>query len=181
MLINVLLLQLKRTLRMIRRAKISEIPDIITICKSCAAHMISNGIYQWNEQYPSATAFEEDIERNELYVLEIDEIIIGTVVISTRMDNEYKPVKWITQNSNAVYIHRLSINPKYQGNGFAQQLMDFAENHAKENNFASVRLDTFSQNKRNQRFYEKRGYQKLEDIFYPKQSEHPFHCYELVL
>ncbi|MGM0391936.1 MAG: GNAT family N-acetyltransferase, partial [Bacteroidota bacterium] len=30
-------------------------------------------------------------------------------------------------------------------------------------------------------FYESRGYQKLGDIYFPKQSEHPFHCYELIL
>jgi len=166
---------------MIRRAKISEIPDILAICKACAAHMISNGIYQWNEHYPSAEAFEKDIERDELYVLELNEKVIGTVVISTRIDAEYVPVKWLTSTTNSVYIHRLSIDPNLQGKGYAQQLMDFAENHARENDFDSVRLDTFSQNKRNQRFYEKRGYQRLEDILYPKQSEHPFHCYELVL
>lgn len=166
---------------MIRRAKISEIPDILTICKACAAHMISNGIYQWNEHYPSAAAFEKDIERDELYVFEANEKVIGTIVISTFIDEEYMPVKWLTPNSNSVYIHRLSIDPNQQAKGYAKQLMDFAENHAKENGFASVRLDTFSQNKRNQRFYEKRDYQQLEDIFYPKQSEHPFHCYELIL
>lgn len=166
---------------MIRRAKISEIPDIIAICKACATHMISNGIYQWNDDYPSALAFEKDIEREELYVLEIAKKIIGTIVISTRIDDEYKPVKWLTLGANSVYIHRLSISPKLQGLGYAKQLMDFAENHAKENGFVSVRLDTFSQNKRNQQFYEKRGYERLEDIYYPKQSEHPFHCYELVL
>ena len=166
---------------MIRRAKISEIPQIIAICKACAAHMISNGIYQWNDDYPSVLAFKKDIERDELYVLEIDEKIIGTIVISTLIDDEYIPVEWLIQGSNSVYIHRLSIDPELQGHGYAQQLMDFAENHAKENGFVSVRLDTFSQNTRNQQFYEKRGYQRLEDIYYPKQSEHPFHCYELVL
>lgn len=166
---------------MIRRAKISEIPEIILICNACAAKMISNGIYQWNEHYPSAEAFEKDIERDELYVLVIDKKVIGTIVISTLIDKEYKPVKWLNSNSKSVYIHRLSVDPNLQGKGYAQQLMDFAENHAKQNGFTSVRLDTFSQNKRNQQFYEKRGYQRLEDIFYPKQSEHPFHCYELVL
>ncbi|MEP3210812.1 MAG: GNAT family N-acetyltransferase [Maribacter sp.] len=165
---------------MIRHAKISEIPEIITICKACAAYMISNGIYQWNEHYPSAAAFEKDIERDELFVLEVDKKIIGTVVVSTLVDEEYKPVKWLTPNEQNVYIHRLSIDPDQQGSGYAQKLMDFAENRAKEQGFVSVRLDTFSQNKRNQRFYEKRGYQRLEDIYYPKQSEHPFHCYELV-
>ena len=59
--------------------------------------------------------------------------------------------------------------------------MDFAEQFGWENGFKSIRLDTFSQNDRNQKFYELRGYQKLGDIYFPKQSEHPFHCYELIL
>jgi len=165
---------------MIRIAKISEIPDILVIVKACAEHMIANEIYQWNEYYPSQDAFEKDIERNELFVLEVDRLVIGTVVISTFMDEEYKAIDWLSPNENNIYIHRLSVVPEEQGKGYAQELMDFAEDYARKNNFLSVRLDTYSQNKRNQKFYEKRGYQRLDDIFYPKQSEHPFHCYELL-
>jgi len=33
---------------MIRRAKISEIPDILTITQACGKKMQENGIYQWN-------------------------------------------------------------------------------------------------------------------------------------
>lgn len=166
---------------MIRRAKISEIDDILMITKTCAQHMIVKGIYQWNEHYPTRSAFERDIERAELFVLEIDKKIIGTIVISTYMDEEYKAVQWLTPNDKNIYVHRLSVHPKNQGNGHAQDLMDFAEDYARTNNFVSVRLDTFSQNKRNQIFYETRGYKKLGDINFPKQSEYPFHCYELPL
>tara|TARA_R110000764_G_scaffold1503_1_gene6237 strand:+ start:307430 stop:307930 length:501 start_codon:yes stop_codon:yes gene_type:complete len=166
---------------MIRRAKISEIPDILTITRACAKKMEENGIFQWNEHYPSKEAFIKDIEREELFVIEENSTVQGTIVISTLMDDEYKPITWLTPNGNSTYIHRLSVHPKVQGKGFAQQMMDFAEAYSRENGFVSVRLDTFSQNKRNQRFYEQRGYQKLGDIFFPKQSDHPFHCYELVL
>ncbi|MBO0330812.1 GNAT family N-acetyltransferase [[Muricauda] lutisoli] len=166
---------------MIRRAKISEIPDILTITQACAKKMQENGIFQWNEHYPSKEAFIKDIERDELFVIAKNDGIQGTIVISTLMDEEYKPIQWLTQNGNSTYIHRLSVHPDLQGKGLAQRMMDFAENFSKEKGFISVRLDTFSQNKRNQRFYEQRGYQKLGDIFFPKQSEHPFHCYELVL
>ena len=166
---------------MIRRAKISEIPDILTITQACAKKMQDNGIFQWNEHYPSRQAFVKDIERNELFVIEENNIIQGTIVISTLMDEEYRPIQWLTPNGKSIYIHRLSVDPELQGKGLAQQMMDFAENYSRDNNFISVRLDTFSQNKRNQCFYEQRGYQKLGDIYFPKQSKHPFHCYELVL
>lgn len=166
---------------MIRHAKILEIPDILLITKACAANMIEKGIYQWNEHYPSKNAFEKDIDRKELYVLEVGRAIIGTMVVSTLMDPEYGPIRWLAPDHNSVYIHRVAIHPDHQGQGYAKRLMDFAENLAKEKGHASVRLDTFGQNTRNQKFYEQRGYQKLGNIYFPKQSPHPFHCYELVL
>jgi len=166
---------------MIRPAKISEIEDILTITRACAKAMEGAGIYQWNEYYPSAKVFEGDVKRGELFVLELNNQIIGSVALSTKMDQEYIPIKWLTKNNRNIYVHRLCVHPKHQGQGWAQKMMDFAENFAKEKGFASVRLDTFSQNKRNQRFYEVRGYKKLGDIFLPRQSKHPFHCYELVL
>ncbi|CAZ95598.1 GNAT family N-acetyltransferase [Zobellia galactanivorans] len=166
---------------MIRPAKRSEIGKILNLTQACAAAMMANGIYQWNEHYPSRQAFECDVDRKELYVLEEDNQIIGTMVISTFMDEEYKPVRWLTPTDKNCYIHRVAVHPDFQGKGYAQQLMGFAENYAREKGFSSLRLDTFSQNKRNQRFYEARGFQRLGDIFFPKQSGHPFHCYELVL
>lgn len=166
---------------MIRLAKLPEIAQIVSITKACATFMQSKGIYQWNEHYPSEAAFLQDVDRQELYVLLETERIIGAVVVSTQMDPEYLPIRWLTPSINNYYIHRLCVHPDVQGSGHARGLMDFAENMAKTNKAASVRLDTFSQNKRNQRFYETRGYQKLGDIYFPKQSQDPFHCYELVL
>ncbi|WP_343488292.1 GNAT family N-acetyltransferase [Allomuricauda sp. d1] len=166
---------------MIRQAKLAEIPQIMAITKACARHMTKKGIYQWNEHYPSEDAFLNDLKRGELFIKHSDGKVIGAVVISTHKDEEYIPIEWLTPSKNNIYIHRLCVHPERQGQGHAQSLMDFAENHAKQRTALSVRLDTFSQNKRNQRFYESRGYQRLGDIFFPKQSKHPFHCYELVL
>ena len=166
---------------MIRKAVKEDIDAILNTTKACAAYMVGHGIYQWNEHYPNRLVFENDVARNELFVLEVDNEIKGCIVISTFMDEEYHPVKWLTKNENNVYIHRLAIHPKLQGKGYAQRLMSFAENYAIENNYSSVRLDTFSQNKRNQKFYELRGYKRLGDIYFSKQSEFPFHCYELIL
>ena len=166
---------------MIRKAEEKDIEPILEITKACAKHMISNGIYQWNEHYPNKPAFKNDIIRNELYVIELKSNIIGCIVITTLMDCEYEPIKWLTHNKNNLYIHRLAVHPKQQGLGYAKQLITFAEQFAIDNYYSSIRLDTFSQNKRNQKFYELRGYKRLGNIHFPKQSAFPFHCYELVL
>lgn len=166
---------------MIVLAKESEIPEIISLTRACAREMITRNIYQWNEHYPTAEAFKKDIERGELYVLKSEDTIIGTLVISTYMDDEYHEIDWLTPSIDNIYIHRLAVHPAHQGAGHARSLMDFACNQAIDNNAPSIRLDTFSKNTRNQKFYEGRGYKKLGSIFFPKQSEHPFYCYEKIL
>ncbi len=166
---------------MIRKATLLNIENLILITKACTNNLIDKNIYQWNAFYPNKEAFIKDLERNELYVLEIENTIIGCITISTFMDEVYKPVSWLTKNDNNIYIHRLAIHPKHQRQGYAQKLMQFAEDSALKNNFTSIRLDTFSQNKRNLQFYKHRGYKQLEAIYFPNQSKHPFYCYELVL
>jgi ribosomal protein S18 acetylase RimI-like enzyme len=108
------------------------------------------------------------------------ETILGCITVSSEKDEEYNVINWLTEDGLNYYIHRLAIHPKFQHQGNAKKLMDFAETFAKQQKARSVRLDTFSKNYRNQRFYEARNYQKLGDVYFPRQTTFSFHCYELV-
>lgn len=165
----------------ITKATHKDLDQLFLLTKKCGKHLIEKGVFQWNDYYPSKEILTKDIELQQIWKLEIDKKIIGIIVLTEIEDKEYNNVKWLTKNTNNLYIHRLAIAPSYQGKGYAQKLMNFAENYAVENKFASIRLDTFSQNKRNQQFYEKRNYTKLESIYFPNQSKFPFYCYEKVL
>lgn len=166
---------------MIQRAKILEIPEILILTKACAADLISQGIYQWSVLYPSESEFREDIEKERLYVKTLRGKIIGVIALCSEMDPEYREVEWLTPSGNNLYVHRLAVHPAYQGKGHARKLMDFAEDKARTRGYVSIRLDTFSQNQRNQKFYELRGYKRLGDVYFPNQSDLPFYCYELSL
>jgi len=166
---------------MIRPATQKDLSFILEITQACAADMVSQGIYQWNEHYPNLEAFKKDLQREELYVLELDSEILGAVVISDFMDLIYEPISWLAPTNKNLYIHRLCVHPKAQGKGLAQSVMEFAEQKARHETYGSIRLDTFSLNKRNVRFYTKRGYAQLGDVYFPLKSEAPFHCFELVI
>lgn len=166
---------------MIQKAIFSDLEQIYSLTKKCAQALIGKGIFQWNDAYPSKVVIKNDIQFQQIWKWEENNQIIGIIVLTGIEDIEYENVQWLTKNSKNLYIHRLAVHPKFQGKGFAQQLMDFAENYAKTNQYVSVRLDTFSQNFRNMKFYEERNYNRLEAIYFPKQSEFPFYCYELVL
>jgi len=143
--------------------------------------MIQQEIFQWNEHYPSKEAFEKDIQRGQLYKLVADEKIIGIIVLSDIKDEEYEDIKWTGENGTHLYIHRLAVHPEHQGKGCARTLMDFADDFGKEQGYSWMRLDTFSQNQRNQKFYLARGFKRVGSIYFPKQSIHPFYCYDLPL
>lgn len=166
---------------MIRRGVHEDLTPILEITKNCAVKMDAMGIYQWNENYPNRNAFIDDIKNNELLVFIKGDLLVGCIALCTKMDDVYKNVKWLTKDVKSLYIHRLAVDPQFQKKGIGKKLMDYAEDFAKKNNFISVRLDTFSKNKNNMRFYERRGYKRLEKVFFPEQSRFPFYCYELII
>jgi len=166
--------------KMIRLAQKLDLQKVLQITRLCAVEMKSRKVFQWNEHYPDRKSFVNDINNNELYVYCINDKIVGCVSICSYMDKVYSKVSWKTNGENSIYIHRLAVDPEYQKKGVGSKLMDFAENKSKSDGAESIRLDTFSQNTVNQNFYKRRGYVRLEDIYFPLQSEHPFHCYELL-
>ena len=166
---------------MIRKAIKKDLTRIIKITKACAVFMISNNIFQWNEHYPNIETFENDALNENLYVLEINKKLIGCLVISHEMDEFYMKVKWQTPNHNNIYLHRLAVDPSYQKKGYAKQLMNFSFEYAKVNSIKSIRLDTFSGNPFNNIFYSNLGFKKLGKIYFRKQSDKPFYCFEKVM
>ena len=156
----------------------NELDRVKEIAEACAKNMIENNIFQWNDKYPSREIFKEDIKNKSLYVSKINQEVVGCIMLSSFKDYVYRSVDWITPDEYNLYIHRLAVHPFFQKKGIARKMMDFAEDFAKSNNYISIRLDTFSQNPRNNKFYKSRGYNKLDDVYFPKQSEFPFHCYE---
>ncbi|MDR9455827.1 MAG: GNAT family N-acetyltransferase [Salegentibacter sp.] len=166
---------------MIRKASLKDLNEIKKLTEACAEALQQQNIYQWNENYPSREKLENDIKREELFVYKHKNRIIAIIVLTPKMDKVYRNINWLTETGNNLYVHRLATHPDFWGQRYARKMMDFAEDFAKTGNFISIRLDTFSQNKRNQKFYEARAYQKLGDVYFPHKNDQPFHCYELVL
>ena len=166
---------------LIRKAFMSDLETVKKLTEACAEKMIDDGIYQWNDHYSSKEIFEKDIKEQVLYVWDEENLIKGCIMFSSEKDKVYDSAKWLTPDNNNLYIHRLAVHPIFQNKGIGNKLMDFTETMAEKENYISIRLDTFSQNKSNNTFYESRGYKKLGDVFFRKQSEFPFHCYEKIL
>mgnify|MGYP000508600728 CR=1 FL=1 len=167
---------------MISLGELHEIDEIIALTKACGLHMRENGIDQWDENYPDRASIKKDLDTKTLFAYREDDRILGIVVLNEKQDEEYGEINWSTSDTDKnIVVHRLAVHPDQQGNGIARKIMDFAEQYAKEQNYDAIRLDTFSQNPRNQRFYTKRGYTDLGPVYLKYKKDHPYFCYELIL
>lgn len=167
---------------MISHGELHEVDTIIALTKACGKHMRDNGIDQWDEHYPDRESILNDLNTKTLFTLRDGSEVLGIVVLNESQDEEYAEINWSTSEADRnLVVHRLAVHPEHQGKGLARKLMDFAESFAKEEGYDAIRLDTFSQNPRNQRFYLNRGYTDLGPVFLKYKKDYPYLCYELLL
>lgn len=144
--------------------------------------MRDNGIDQWDENYPDREVIVNDLQTETLFAYREGDVVLGIVVLNESQDEEYGEINWSTsEDDRNVVVHRLAVRPDQQGKGLGRRLMDFAEQWARDNHYDAIRLDTYSQNPRNQRFYTNRGYRDLGPVYLKYKREHPYYCYELLL
>lgn len=153
---------------------------IMDLIKSCIIHMEAQGIYQWNEYYPTLDLIIHDIESDSMYVLKEGNSVLGIIAINEAQSPEYSNLNWVCNGGKVLVIHRLAIEPKMQRLGLAKKLMDFAENYAKKKEYTSIRLDAYSGNPGALRLYEQRGFMRVGKFYFPMR-ELPFYCYEKAL
>ena len=171
---------------MIRQLSIQDVDRVKIITEACGEDMSSNGVNVWNKDYPSFDVINRDAENGSLYGYELNDEIVGTVMLSTKRDKFYSDIDWSTKDAKHIYVHRLAVHPQFQRQGIARQLMDFGENLARDKGCTSVRLATLSLLERNNKFYKNRGYIFCGDIYLDNKSNGLAHsgyrnCFELVL
>jgi GNAT superfamily N-acetyltransferase len=157
------------------KANKKQVSSLISLFKNCTAHMISQGIFQWDENYPNASEITANVNNSEVWVAMQGSEIVGTITLNQFESPEYKSIHW--SNSSFIVVHRLAVASKHQGKGVARELMDFTENYCFINSIQSIRLDTYSVNNRNLKFYYNRGYEKIGEVYFRGISD-PFDCFE---
>ena len=139
-----------------RLAEIGDLDSLMTITQRCIENLDKQGIYQWDEIYPSKKDFNNDILEQSLYVVTSAERIFGCVCIDQHEYPGYENANWL--GSRFFVIHKMIINPQNENQGFGKFAMHYAEEVAHSKRKDSIRLDCFKENLRANKFYQKLGY-----------------------
>ena len=155
-----------------------EIDPIMSLIKDTIQKMEREGIHQWDEIYPTKEIFSADIAAGSLFAARLGNGIAGIMVLNVEQSQEYNSLSWGDDRGKPLIVHRLCVNPVFQGQRIATKLMQFAENYARENKYSSIRLDAFINNKISVGLYDSLGYQRTGIVQFRKGE---FYCYEKVL
>jgi GNAT superfamily N-acetyltransferase len=156
-----------------------EIDSIMSLIKAAIKKMHNEGIDQWGDYYPTREIFLADIDHRTLYAARIDDRIAGIVVLNKTQSPEYGSIDWSDKDGKVLAVHRLCVDPVFQGHGVGKKLMRFAEHYALETKYSSIRLDAFSDNHISCSLYHSLDYQRRGNVsFLPGKISY---CYEKVL
>lgn len=108
----------------IRKAKYTDINDIVNLHTSIVDWMSKTNLKQWyyNDIYRLLTIFQI----NEFFLLEHDKDIIGFVIISQKDINSC----WTNFATNkTLYLYKLAIKREYAKLGYSQELLNFSKKY----------------------------------------------------
>jgi len=110
--------------------------------------------------YPVRETAIKGIKNNSLFVLKLNNKILGTVILNHEPEIAYNDVTWgiEAKYKDIIVIHTLAVHPKNINKGVGINLMDFAKIYGKEQKIKTIRLDVSIHNKPAIALYEKCGY-----------------------
>ncbi|HLF62644.1 MAG TPA: GNAT family N-acetyltransferase [Saprospiraceae bacterium] len=103
--------------------------------------------YQRKNNYPVWAGYDrnvilEDMERKQQYKIMVEEEI-GIVFSVIYAD----PLIWRERDKgDAIYLHRIVVNPKFKGQKLFGRILDWALTHAQEKQLDYIRMDTWGDN-----------------------------------
>ena len=160
-----------------RIATINDVPQIMQLVAGIIPGLHAIGNFQWDEQYPTAVDFENDIALQELWVAEAGGSITGVIAVTAIQYPEYDQADWDV-NQPALVIHRMAVDAAQQGKGIAAALVQHAAAIAKSRGISFIRADTHSINQAAQGLFLKLGYRFAGQITLHFRPALSFYCYE---
>ncbi|MFH6960510.1 GNAT family N-acetyltransferase [Flavobacterium aquidurense] len=151
----------------LRKADISEVPQIWSILQDAIEQRRQDGSTQWQDGYPNELTIQNDIQNGYAYVLTENESILCYAAIIFEKEPAYEEIqgKWLTNGDYAV-VHRVAASKLAKGKGIATKLFKNIEQICITNNIYSIKIDTNFDNIPMLKILEKLDYSYCGEVFF---------------
>jgi ribosomal protein S18 acetylase RimI-like enzyme len=126
-----------------------------------------NGYKVWDNI--DKAGLEKDIEQGLQY-----KIVLGNDILCLFSIQYHDPFIWRDKDRNdAIYLHRIVVNPDFKGQKQFQRVLDWAKQFAQSRNLKCVRMDTWADNLKIIEYYKSFGFVYIESYTTPDVPDLP--------
>lgn len=144
------------------KTSVDEASIVYEILKVTGFDMFKNqGIENWWPPYPLEKIIDDiNSDIKTVYLVEHDDVFVGTFTISISPPVYYDPAIW-GDNNNAVYPVKLAVLPEYRNSNIGLWCIKQYEKIAKEQSFKYIRIDVYEKNSLVIEMHKRLGYKEL--------------------
>ena len=148
-----------------RRAEKQDLEAMCQITQQAKDQLKRLGVSQWQKGYPNREVWEQDIQNDMAWLAVEEEQVLGVFAFQITPDVSYGELegKWLTDTPYAS-MHRVCVSDDSKGKGVAGQMFEHGFAMAREQGFASLRIDTHPDNLPMQRALRKAGFVRCGGI-----------------
>jgi len=130
--------------------------------------------YQKRNNYPNWEGDDKSILQQDLHNKLQYKIVINKLVACIFSICFSDKIIWRDNDKNdAIYIHRIAVNPDFKGQKQFQKILNWVINYAQETRRDFIRMDTWADNPTIIGYYKSFGFQFLENFTTPDTPELP--------
>lgn len=135
--------------------------------------------------YPTQAFLDASTARGELFLAELDGVLVGCMVLNHAYNDGYAAVTWAADVPDAqlLVIHALGVHPAFVRRGIAQRMVQYAIGTARSQGCRALRLDVLGGNVPAERLYAVQGFtcRGTVRMFYADTGWTDYGLYEYLL
>ena len=155
-------------IKSVRLATSNDQESIWDILKHAIELRRQQGSTQWQDGYPNPETVAIDIEKQQGFVfLAQDDSILAYAAIIKNNEPAYDTIEgaWLTDGDFMV-VHRVAVSKHVLGKGLAKEIFEKIEDYVREQNIASIKVDTNYDNIAMLKTLDKLGYQYCGEVYF---------------
>lgn len=130
--------------------------------------------YQKSKNYPSWPGYDKEVLNHDIeHGLQYKLVETGEIAYIFSICYTDKIIWREKDDNDAVYLHRMVVNPKYKGARNFGKVLEWLKVHCKKQNRHFVRMDTWADNKSIVDYYRSFGFTIVEYFHTPDTDQLP--------
>jgi GNAT superfamily N-acetyltransferase len=159
----------------VTNTQLGDLPLIFELFDQSIQYQEKKGYPVWRDY--DQNAIIKDIENNNQYKLVVD----SSTAIVFSVGYSDKIIWRSLDRGDAIYLHRIVVNPAFKGQMLFGKILEWAKNHCQQKGLNFIRMDTWAANPTIIAYYKTFGFKVVENYTTPESIELPVHNRNLAL